>query len=185
MNGNVELKMWVESYADELYRKALFLTSHRETSEDMVQETFLAASQNIHQFEGKSSPRTWLHAILKNKVADHFRERYKLTNHDSSLESFEDQFFTKEGSWKPEAAPNPWGESEKHLLDDPDFSKVLQVCLDHLPQQWRDIVVLKFLEERKGEDISTYLGISTANYWQIMHRAKLQLRGCIEKGWFH
>jgi len=43
---------------------------------------------------------------------------------------------------------------------------------------------LKFLDEKKGEQICQELGLSTTNYWQLIHRAKLQLRDCLEKYWF-
>ncbi|MCK5276978.1 MAG: RNA polymerase subunit sigma, partial [Cyclobacteriaceae bacterium] len=43
---------------------------------------------------------------------------------------------------------------------------------------------LKYLEEKDGKEICQELGITSSNYWQILHRAKLQLRICIEENWF-
>ncbi len=43
---------------------------------------------------------------------------------------------------------------------------------------------LRFVEEVSGEQICQQLGITSANYWVIIHRAKLQLRKCLEKNWF-
>lgn len=184
MEQNTILKNWVTDYADDLFRRALYLTSHRETAEDLVQETFLAAAQQLEHFGGKSSPRTWLYAILKNKVADHFRERYRKMPDAPLGTDAENDFFTPEGAWRPEAMPAEWDDSPANLLDNPNFGLVLEGCLGHLPRTWHDVVVLKFLEARKGIEICQELGITTTNFWQILHRAKLQLRLCLEQHWF-
>ena len=65
-----------------------------------------------------------------------------------------------------------------------DFQKVLQKCLDALPEQWNMCVKLKYLTEKSGEEICQELNIAPTNYWQIVHRAKLQLRNCVENNWF-
>jgi len=185
VNQKSMLKIWVADYADDLFQRALYLTSHRETAEDLVQETFLAAAQQVARFSGNSSPRTWLAAILRNKVADYFRDRYRKSPNNQPEAAVEDSFFTPEGTWCPEAMPAEWDDSPVNLLDDPNFSHVLEDCLKHLPPAWHGVVVYKFLEDRKGNEICQKLGITTTNYWQILHRAKLQLRHCLEKQWFN
>jgi RNA polymerase sigma-70 factor, ECF subfamily len=54
-----------------LYR----LTAHREDTEDLLQETYVQARQNIHQFNGSASLKTWIYAIATNKARDHWRVR--------------------------------------------------------------------------------------------------------------
>ena len=58
LDKNKTLKAWVNDYGDDLFRRALYLTSHQETAEYLVQETFLAAAQHLDRFAGRSSPRT-------------------------------------------------------------------------------------------------------------------------------
>ncbi len=123
-NQKSTLKNWVADYADDLFGRALYLTSHRETAEDLVQETFLAAAQQLARFSGKSSPRTWLHAILRNKVADYFRDRYRKSPNTQPETAVEDNFFTPEGTWRPEAMPAEWDDSPANLLDNPNFTTV-------------------------------------------------------------
>ncbi len=178
------LKKWVDAYAAGLYRRALYLTSSQETAEDLVQETFLAAARRFDSYTGESAPATWLHAILKNKVADHFRERYRNAPARQPAEEVENEFFTPEGRWRAEAVPAEWDNSPDNLLDDPNFNQMLQQCLGHLQPHWRDVVVAKFLTDKKGPDICQELNISPTNFWQILHRAKLQLRLCLEQHWF-
>ena len=63
---------WVEEHGDCLYRYALLRVRRPEVAEDLVQETFFAAVRTFGSFRGKSSERSWLCGILKNKICDHF-----------------------------------------------------------------------------------------------------------------
>lgn len=56
--------------------------------------------------------------------------------------------------------------------------------MQKLPLAWSSTLQLKYLNEKVGKEICQDLGISTSNYSQILHRAKLQLRHCLEHHWF-
>jgi len=172
----------VEKYTDDLYSWAYHKVTDGELAKDLVQETFLAAAQNIKTFKGNSSPKTWLFAILNNKITDYYRKKVNQTvSIDHRLFS---NLFDEQGSWKKEKRPQNWYEEEKNLLDDTDFQQILEDCLDKLPEHWNSAMKLKYLLSKKGDEICQELGISRTNYWQIIHRAKLQLRDCIEDNWF-
>src|ERR1700710_1745409 len=70
-----EPRHWVERYADHLYSYAFARLDDEEQARDLVQETFLAALEKLSQFQGNSSERTWLTAILKYKVIEVYRKR--------------------------------------------------------------------------------------------------------------
>lgn len=182
------IKCWVDLYTDKMYSWALHKTGSKEIAEDLVQDTFLVAFQSISKYEGKSKPETWLFAILNNKVADHFRKAYRnpiITETDNgNSDAFSDIFFDTEGSWKKEQRPVAWEDADTHLLDDAGFINVLQNCMGKLPASWMAAMQLKYLEEKKGELICQELGIAPTNFWQVLHRAKLQLRKCLESHWF-
>ena len=93
-------------------------------------------------------------------------------------------FFNEDGDWRNEKKPQEWNEDEGNLVDDENFHSVLNDCLGNLPEKWNACVTSKYLIEKKAEEICQDLGITTTNYWQMMHRAKLQLRECIEENWF-
>lgn len=179
------LKQWVDEFSDELYARACHITGSRETAQDLVQDTYLAAAQKVAFFRGESSPRTWLHGILKHKIADYFKEMYRRRSVIASGPEPEIDFFTASGDWKAEFAPVQWKDSPDNLLDDDDFLAVLRKCLDRLPEHWRSALLLKFLESRKGEEICQELGITATNFWQLLHRSRRQLRLCLERNWFH
>lgn len=176
------LEYWVDEYSDSLYSWALYKTSSVEVAEDLVQETFLAAVQSFAKFEGKSNPKTWLFAILNHKINDHHRRNFRNpTIYDNSVFN---QFFAENMHWKPEETPQQWTDEAENLFDDSEFQAVFQDCLDNLPANWFSAVQLKYLEEKNGELICQELEISPTNFWQILHRAKLQLRKCLELNWF-
>ncbi len=177
-NPPATIKCWVEGYTDALFAWALHKTSSREAAEDLVQDTFLVASESFEKFEGKSEPKTWLMAILNNKIAEHHRKSFK---NPFIVSDAERPFFNENGAWNKTQIPEHW--QEGNLLDSKDFRDVLDECLQHLPEKWASAIHYKYLEEKKAEIICQELGISDTNYWQIIHRAKLQLRKCIELNW--
>lgn len=172
---------WVKIYTKDLFSYTLSKVQQKEVAEDLVQDTFISAYQSYDKFQGKSNEKTWLFSILKRKIADFYRIKYKKGNFVSSR--ITDQFFDENGRWKPEFEPHDWGR-EKELLDDPEFAKAFKNCLDHLPDRWSSAVKLKYLEEHDADGICNELEISKPNFWQIIHRAKLQLRNCLELKWF-
>jgi len=180
--STVTIKCWVDLYSDSMYSWALHRTSNKETAEDLVQETFLVAVQSFESFKGISSPKTWLFSILKNKINDHFRARYR--NPRVETYSIFETLFDKNDHWQTDQRPVQWTEDAEHLLDNAEFQKTLQNCLRKLPDNWYSAIQLKFMEEKNGEDICQELGITNTNFWQILHRAKLQLRKCVELNWF-
>lgn len=170
----------MSAYADGLFRRAFFLTSHRETAEDLVQDTFLAAAQQLAAFKGDSSPKTWLFSILHHKTADYFRRKMRQPT------ILTDDFFAPNGRWATGKMPGGnWHENPEQLLDNPEFQTTLERCFDQLPETWRIAFLMKFLENKKGAEICQDLNLSSSNYWQILHRTKLQLRLCLEVHWFN
>ena len=65
---------WVDEHGDCLYRYALVRVRTPEVAEDLVQETLLVAVRSQDKFAGRSSQRSWLVGILKNKIVDHYRK---------------------------------------------------------------------------------------------------------------
>jgi len=168
-------------HTKELYNWAFYKTSRSDVAEDLVQETFLAATEKAESFKELSSPKTWLFSILNHKIIDFYRKKM---NHTIRLDRKElATYFDDNMEWKKDKRPRDWTEDETHLLDNQNFQEILKKCLDHLPEKWNTCIKLKYLSEKNGKDICQEIGISTTNFWQIVHRAKLKLRDCIETNW--
>jgi RNA polymerase sigma-70 factor (TIGR02943 family) len=179
------LENWVRQYTNDLFNWAYHKTSDYQSAEDIVQETFLVAAENIERFRNESQPKTWLFGILKNKIAEHFRSKLKHPQIQIENEESFELFFDKNGSWNKSSRPDEWDINEDQLFDNGDFNKIFEHCMNNLPAQWFSCISMKYLEEKNSTLVCQELGLSTTNYWQILHRAKLQLRECLEQHWFH
>ncbi len=187
MNDSKEkFTLWINEYADEFFRYSISKVSNQEAAEDIVQNTFLAGFQAISNFKNESSPKTWLYSILKNKIKDYHRLNYQ-RNEVKSLENDKDPFlnyfFNEEDHWKMETQPQIWSNSE-NLLDNTDFNSMLKNCIEKLPAKWQSAIQMKYLDDRDANLICQELKITPSNYWQVLHRAKLQLRECLDTHWF-
>jgi RNA polymerase sigma-70 factor (ECF subfamily) len=176
------LSLWVDDYTEGMYLWALKKVSDSDIAQDLVQDTFLAATEKIGTFKHESSPKTWLFSILNHKIIDYYRK--KIQQHVPFEEQRNADFFDNVGAWQTHKMPSDWHQNETNLLDDDEFQIVLRKCLDALPEKWNICVKLKYISDKKTEDICQEIGITTSNYWQIIHRAKLQLRDCVEKNWY-
>lgn len=180
------LENWIDLYSDDLLRFAKYRLGDESMAQDMVQDTFIAAYENLDQFKGDSNPKTWLARILRNKIVDFFRSAYYrntiFEGQPSEDEGAESQLFDKE-HWTNAAFESPDWEKDEKLMDQAEFKNLFQQCLNHLPPLWRDILAAKYFGSEKGKDISQEFQISTSNYWQIVHRAKLSLKNCLQDYW--
>lgn len=190
-NKSATIQCWVTEYTDTLFKWAWHKTADKTIAEDLVQDTFLSAIESFHTFQGKSQPKTWLFSILRFKIANHFRKQFKspeLNWNDNILlqdDAFVEHFFDENGHWRMQEIPKDnWQGADGHLLDNPAFSAIWHQCFEKLPKHWLCALQLKYLEAKNSEDICKELDISNTNFWQILHRAKLQLRKCLDVHWF-
>ncbi|GIZ10161.1 sigma-70 family RNA polymerase sigma factor [Flavobacterium sp. UMI-01] len=186
-NSKTIVEKWVHQFSDELYAWSLYKTSSKETAEDLVQETFLAAYNKFDSFQGKSQPKTWLFSILNNKIVDYYRLHARTSkNHFSLTEEsgyeLTDKLFNTTENWIDKTNHPVW-EQEEELLDNPDFNLVMQTCIDDLPKNWKYAITSKYLSKHNATAICKELAITTSNYWQIIHRSKLLLKKCLETKW--
>ena len=174
---------WVDLYGNYMYRYALARLSDPELAQDMVQEAFVAAIHAFGRFEGKSSIKTWLIAILKRKIVDHFRRmrNEQRVGHIENLTNGIDQIFDENGRWR--SIPNSWTVHPEMALEQQEFMDVLYKCIANLPSRLAEIFMLREFEELSTEQICTQLDISESNCWVMLHRARLQLRICLEANW--
>jgi RNA polymerase sigma-70 factor (TIGR02943 family) len=184
-NQHVNPHKWVENYADYLYTYAISRISNEEQARDLVQETFLAALERVEKFEGKSTERTWLTAILKNKIIDVYRKRSSgLINNDIAGAGNEQEvFFEDDGHWTRQHQPVAFGVDSYDPLHHKEFNRVLQNCMQKLPALWMAVFTMKHMDDEATDTICAELKVSAANFWVIIHRAKLNLRACLQKNW--
>jgi RNA polymerase sigma-70 factor (ECF subfamily) len=175
---------WVKDYSDVLYRYALPRVSDDALAKDLVQETFLAAWRNVESYKGEASEKNWLFTILKNKIIDHYRKASTRLTDKLSSRANEDGSFEEDGHFTQNARPNEWGIDYSNNIESKEFYSVLEKCKSKLKEIQNAVFTMKYLDGFESEDICKELGITASNYWVLLHRAKVQLRNCLEKNWF-
>ncbi len=183
--GNLQPHLWVDLHADYLYAYALRRLNDDELARDLVQETFLSALEKTSSFKGNSTERTWLTAIIKYKVIDVYRKKNRLMSRNAADVKEQDmEFFDPDlNNWKKEHWPAPFGIEEQDPLHHKEFNIILQKCMAKLPPLWLSVFTMKHLDETVTVTICKELKITSANFWVIIHRAKVNLRSCMQKNW--
>ena len=157
-------------------------------AEDAVQEALLGALKSARSFGGRAALKTWVFAILKNKIADILRQRQRLVEADSLLrvdaeEDGVEKLFDQRGHWQRDERPAHWGDPES-AIKDKHFWRVFEACLDHLPGRQARVFMMREFIELESHEICDAVGISVSNLNVILHRARLRLRACLENNWF-
>ncbi|OCX74424.1 RNA polymerase subunit sigma-70 [Acidithiobacillus thiooxidans] len=174
---------WLDRYGDGLYRQALFRTSNMAVAEDIVQETLLAAWLGYAGFSGAAQERTWLYGIMEHKIQDYYRlnaRTPKISNLEvDDLDSdIEESAFQSNGAWANK--PGAWGRDPQEAAESKDFLRIIQGCLNELPEQQRSAFMLR---EWYGEEIALCartLAVTANHLSVLLHRARLQISRCLE-----
>lgn len=156
-------------------------------AEDAVQEALIGALKNVAAFRGSAALKTWVFAILKNKIADVLRQKKRLGEASTLMREREeqedlDELFNAKGFWEPDERPAAWGNPQE-TLHQAQFWKVFEICLEALPGQQARVFMMREYIELESDEICATVGISTSNLNVIMHRARLRLRECLEDRW--
>lgn len=172
----------------DMVRFAVLQLRNRAAAEDVVHEAIEAAIRRADSFEGGASLKTWVFAILRNRIVDHLRQRDRtvsmsvLIEDDDNWQDGVDQLFAEHGGWRPEFRPAAWPNPEQ-ALSSRQFWVVFETCLEHLPEATARVFMMREFLGFETEEICTTLSITPGNCHVILHRARLKLRSCLESGW--
>ncbi len=182
-------EQWVEKYGDLLFGFAATRVRDPSIAKDLVQETFLAAIKARESFGGRSSERSWLFGILRNKLVDY----YRLQGREVSFPDLETPLPEEQGAfgmsglgkdgWVQGLAPKAW-ETPEEVLVNKEFQEVLKNCLQGLPDKVAQVFSLREIDGVPSDEICKDLAVSPNNLWVMLHRARMGLRRCLEVHWF-
>lgn len=168
-----------------LVRYAILQLRDPHLTEDVVQETLIAAIENRSKFSAQSSLRTWLVGILKHKIMDVLRKRARepeLNVPDGEDgDDLLDALFQENGQWSD--PPRTWADPEQSM-ENSHFWEVFEQCNQHMPLNTARAFMLREFMDMSTEEICQELAISTTNCWVLLHRARLALRECLDLHWF-
>lgn len=151
-------------YVAPIYRFVFMRVSHKAIAEDLTQEVFLSAFENLKNYSFQGCPlSSWLYQIARNKVIDHYRT--KKSNLDIEKVS-EDVFKAIET-----------GESD--LNRDFDLKRVREAMLK-LSETEQDIIIMRFIEDLSHSEIASAISKSEGAVRLIQHRAIKNLKKILE-----
>ncbi len=182
----LEPEHWIDRYGDVLLNYALLRIPERDIARDLVQDTFVSALNTVDTFRGEASEKSWLFLILRSRILDYYKKKKEVIQSDlqgQDADDADDDFFDEKGFWLPDKRPQDW--STDRAIASKEFMQVLDGCLKRLKAKQRDAFAMKYLEDLETEEICKELSVSSSNYWILIHRAKLQLRSCLEQTWLN
>ena len=136
------------------------LSANSETAEDIFQDTWLTVIRRIHTLKKIDAFSTWLYRIARNKVYQQFRRKKKLSELDQNI-----------------TVPN---NTENDVFSSEDAAKVHR-CLKELLPEYREVLMLRFLEQMSYEQISHVINCRLGTVKSRIHYAKLALKKEMEK----
>lgn len=175
---------WIDNYADYLFNYSISRVNNSDLAKDLVQETFFAGLKSAKNFQGKASERTWLVSILKRKIIDHYRKiNSKKGQAEVRMNFYNDG--ENEGNWIEERVPQSWDNASEKKIESEELRSQIDICIDKLPEKYAMVFRMKTIQEFETEEICKELDISASNLWVMIHRARTQLRKCMEDNWFN
>ena len=161
----------IEQYQHRLLRYLLHLTGNRATAEDLFQETWLRVLEKGHLYNGRNRFVTWLMSIAHNVAIDHLRKRSP-----SSLDEMKDP---EDGApFEPEAS----GPSPLDVAVTQQQHEMFDAALNKVPPLFREVLVLRFQEQMKLEEIAQLIRIPVATVKTRIYRGVMALRPALKGG---
>ncbi len=149
----------IAAYGDRLLRSAFSLCGNEIEAQDLVQDTFVQALRSADRFQRRSSLYTWLYAILLNLTRHYLRDRRRIIYDDALAGS--DVLATEENP-----APSDYGAA----------STALSEAMKQLSSAHREVIVLRYHEDLKIEEIARLLHISKGTVKSRLHYALAHLQ---------
>jgi RNA polymerase sigma-70 factor (ECF subfamily) len=159
----------VRRYDRNVFRIAQHITHNREDAEDVVQDAFLKAYENLNQFQGQSKFYTWLVRIAVNEALMKLRriKPGRTVSLDEELKTEDDSLPREVADW----SPNPEQQYNQAELKD-----ILSRTIQGLPVSFRTVFVLRDVEGLSTEETAEALDLSVPAVKSRLLRARLQLR---------
>ncbi len=191
MDAARDINAWARQWRAPMLRFAQLHIQPQEEAEDAVQDALMALVAQLARGEltadtgSGDALKPYLFGILKHKITDRLRHRYRQAARTESLDEdgFEAELFDARGHWLDGAAPTRWHCPESTLANE-QFFAVVDACIHRLPAKAARVFSMKELLDCDAEEVCATLGLSKADYWQCMSRARKQLQLCLTQRWF-
>ena len=162
----------VRDHGGRLLSVARRFLGNDEDAQDAVQDTFIRAFRAIHTFEARAQLHTWLHRIVVNTALMKLRERRRRPT--ESIEGLLPTF--AEGIQS--VAARDWSDA---VLERKETKAIVREAIDRLPDLYREVLILRDMEERDTAETAEILGTSSNVVKVRLHRARQALRTLLDR----
>lgn len=177
------------SYMSQLREQMLRFTRTQlrdsEAAEDIVQDALLGAIKNLKAFAGRAAFRSWVFAILKNKMVDYIRKQGRAPTVETlDPQGFDAQEFDGKGHWQQGETPMPWQCPEAGLKQE-QFMVILELCLNKLPGNQAQVFMMREFLGLQTDEICLEANITESNLHVLLYRARMGLQKCLANNWLN
>jgi RNA polymerase sigma-70 factor (ECF subfamily) len=165
----------VDAHKNKIYVLIHRLVGNKENAEDIIQETFLKAIDNISQFRGDSSFGTWLYSIALNLSRAHFAKQKQM-----DLLPIEDYLPLSGDAHEGHSQLLDWQDPHK-VLEIKEIRETVNRALAELPLKYREAFLLRYYNELSVKEVAKLIGESVAATKSRILRARLALRDYLAK----
>jgi RNA polymerase sigma-70 factor, ECF subfamily len=145
-------------------------------AQDAVQDAFLSAFRALGDFGGQSRLSTWLHRIVVNSALMKLRTRKRKP--ECSLDALLPRFV--DDGHQAELA-SPWTITADQACESEEIRGLVRKSIEALPELFRTVIVLRDIEQLPTDETAALLGVTEAVVKTRLHRARLALRGLIDR----
>lgn len=163
----------VRRYQPPLLRLAEATVGSRAVAEEVCQDTWLAVMRGVERFEGRSSFKTWLFRILVNRARTSASREQRAGRPEYDVV----ERFDASGAWA--SPPAPWSERVDDRLVAEMLAHRVHELLPELPDQQRQVVVLRDVEGLAPDDVASMLGVTDGHQRVLLHRGRAKLRALL------
>ncbi len=161
---SLAFRQLAERHLPSIHAYALRLLGRREEAEEVAQETFLRCWQSAKDYDGRSRPTTWLHAIAHHAAVDRLRRR-------------------REASATDYVEAVPQSERTVALIEEQERARALQQALDALPERQREAIVLTFYQGLGNREVAQTMGLGVQAVESLLSRGRRKLKELLLEGW--
>jgi RNA polymerase sigma-70 factor (ECF subfamily) len=169
----------VTRYRSKVYGLALRMMQDPSDAEEVLQESFLSAWQNLPNFRGESAFGSWLYRICANFCLMRLRRKKVETTEAEAQAQLPGPQFDSEGSLLSSPSYDWTRGTEEKVLDN-ELRGAIERATDSLPDDHRTVFLLKDIEGLSYEEIAETLGTTVPAVKSRLHRARLALREAID-----
>lgn len=150
-----------QAYFEKIYKFLYYRVNHKETAEDLTEDVFIKAYQNITNLQNVNLFEGWLFQIARNRLIDHYRSKKQTVDLDEVIEILE------------------YEDTTVDVLDLESKQKILLELLKELTTEQRQVIRLKFFEDLSNSEIASLINKTEVAVRVIQHRAMARLKELI------